>query len=113
MLAGALHGVSTHKNNNMNRTHTPTTSSPIRFQANDQAELFNRNGSSGGKAGSNGSAKTRPKIFDGLKAPSPLGKNFVLDTNVLLHDPDCLHRFGDNHVCVPMEVLCELDRFKK
>ncbi|MDF1656286.1 MAG: PhoH family protein [Verrucomicrobiales bacterium] len=49
---------------------------------------------------------------DGLKAPSSLGKNFVLDTNVLLHDPDCLDRFGDNHICIPLEVLCELDRFK-
>ncbi|MCB1094850.1 MAG: PhoH family protein [Verrucomicrobiae bacterium] len=50
--------------------------------------------------------------FDGLKAPSPTGKNFVLDTNVLLHDPDCIHCFADNHVCIPIEVLCELDRFK-
>ena len=26
----------------------------------------------------------------GLKAPSKMGKNYVLDTNVLLHDPACL-----------------------
>jgi len=48
----------------------------------------------------------------GLKAPSPIGKNFVLDTNVLLHDPECLRQFADNHICIPLEVLCELDRFK-
>jgi len=48
----------------------------------------------------------------GLRAPSPLGKNFILDTNVLIHDPLCLERFADNHVCIPMDVLCELDRFK-
>lgn len=39
-------------------------------------------------------------------------KTFVLDTNVLLHDPACLHRFDDNHVCIPVDVLSELDRFK-
>lgn len=48
----------------------------------------------------------------GIKAPSVLAKNFVLDTNVLLHDPGCLQRFGDNHVCIPVDVLSELDRFK-
>ncbi len=39
-------------------------------------------------------------------------KTFVLDTNVLLHDPGCLNRFGDNHLCIPVDVLSELDRFK-
>lgn len=48
----------------------------------------------------------------GLKAPSSKGKNFVLDTNVVLHDPGCLSRFADNHVCLPVDILVELDRFK-
>lgn len=39
-------------------------------------------------------------------------KNFVLDTNVLLHDPHCLNRFENNHLYIPVEVLSELDRFK-
>ena len=39
-------------------------------------------------------------------------KTFVLDTNVLLHDPGCLNRFADNHVCIPVDVLSEMDRFK-
>lgn len=39
-------------------------------------------------------------------------KTFVLDTNVLLHDPACLQRFEDNEVCIPVDVLGELDRFK-
>ena len=39
-------------------------------------------------------------------------KTFVLDTNVLLHDPACIHRFAEHHVCVPVDVLSELDRFK-
>ncbi|HPE69140.1 MAG TPA: PhoH family protein [Thermotogota bacterium] len=40
-------------------------------------------------------------------------KNFVLDTNVLLHDPDSLGAFEDNHVHIPMPVLEELDKFKR
>lgn len=39
-------------------------------------------------------------------------KNFVLDTNVLLHDPHCIGRFADNHVWIPVDVLAELDKFK-
>ena len=40
-------------------------------------------------------------------------KNFVLDTNVLLHDPDALIRFEDNRVNIPITVIEEIDRFKK
>ena len=39
-------------------------------------------------------------------------KNFILDTNVLLHDPNCIQRFDDNHVWIPVDVLSELDKFK-
>ena len=40
-------------------------------------------------------------------------KTFVLDTNVLLHDPQALTRFQDNHVVIPIEVVEEIDRFKR
>ncbi|MFM7392796.1 MAG: PIN domain-containing protein, partial [Cyanobium sp.] len=40
-------------------------------------------------------------------------KIFVLDTNVLLHDPQAITRFEDNHVVVPIEVVEEIDRFKR
>ncbi|MBI5442661.1 MAG: PhoH family protein [Deltaproteobacteria bacterium] len=40
-------------------------------------------------------------------------KNFVVDTNVLLHDPEALVRFEDNRVNVPITVIEEIDRFKK
>jgi len=48
----------------------------------------------------------------GLKSPGGPGKHYVLDTNVLLHEPGCLNRFQDNHLCIPADVLSELDRFK-
>jgi PhoH-like ATPase len=40
-------------------------------------------------------------------------KNYILDTNVLLHDPDSLLNFKDNHVLIPIEVIEEIDRFKR
>ncbi len=40
-------------------------------------------------------------------------KTFVLDTNVLLHDPDAIFSFKDNKVVIPMTVIEELDSFKK
>src|ERR1700738_5034616 len=39
-------------------------------------------------------------------------KNYVIDTNVLLHDPHSVYRFADNHVWIPIDVLSELDKFK-
>lgn len=40
-------------------------------------------------------------------------KTYVLDTNVLLHDPQALYRFEDNDLVIPMTVIEEIDRFKK
>lgn len=40
-------------------------------------------------------------------------KNYVLDTNVLLHDPQALFRFEDNTVILPIGVIREIDRFKR
>ncbi|MCK5600846.1 PhoH family protein, partial [Candidatus Pacearchaeota archaeon] len=41
------------------------------------------------------------------------GKVLVLDTNVILHDPDCINSFEDNDVVIPIGVIEELDNFKK
>ena len=40
-------------------------------------------------------------------------KNFVLDTNVILHDYNCLKNFQENDIYLPLVVLEELDKFKK
>lgn len=42
-----------------------------------------------------------------------LKKNFVLDTNVILHDYRCIHNFEENDIYIPIVVLEELDHFKK
>lgn len=40
-------------------------------------------------------------------------KTFVLDTNVLLHDPKAIYKFEDNDVVIPIYVIQEIDQFKK
>ena len=40
-------------------------------------------------------------------------KNYVLDTNILLHDPNAIFRFEDNNVIIPIYVIEEVDQFKR
>lgn len=44
--------------------------------------------------------------------PAKNAKTFLLDTNVLLHDPRSIYNFEEHTVVIPVEVLEELDRFK-
>jgi PhoH-like ATPase len=39
-------------------------------------------------------------------------KHFVVDTNVLLHNPNAIFMFEDNEVVIPFDVIEELDKFK-
>ena len=57
----------------------------------------------------------RPKAAIRPKKTKHLGpaKLFVLDTNVLMHDPMCLFRFEEHDIFLPMIVLEELDGHKK
>lgn len=40
-------------------------------------------------------------------------KNYILDANILLHDPHSIFHFADNVVIIPVDVISEIDRFKK
>ncbi len=40
-------------------------------------------------------------------------KNYILDTNVLIHDPQSIYCFEDNNVIIPLPVLEELDKLKR
>ena len=57
----------------------------------------------------------QPKPAPKPKKIRPAGqtKLFVLDTNVLMHDPMCLFRFEEHDIFLPMIVLEELDGHKK
>ncbi len=45
--------------------------------------------------------------------PQHFVKNYVLDTNVILHDPNSILSFQENNVLIPIEVIEEVDRFKR
>lgn len=49
----------------------------------------------------------------GAKKKQGVKKNFVLDTNVILHDYKCIENFQENDIYLPIVVLEELDKFKK
>lgn len=40
-------------------------------------------------------------------------KIFIIDTNVILHDHQCIYNFEENDVVLPITVLEELDKFKR
>ena len=56
-----------------------------------------------------------PKAAPEARKPRAKGpaKLFVIDTNVLMHDPMCLFRFEEHDIFLPMIVLEELDGHKK
>lgn len=61
------------------------------------------------KTASMGAARLRsPRLISTTQMP----RIFVLDTNVLLHDPTCLFRFEEHDVYLPMVTLEELDNHK-
>jgi PhoH-like ATPase len=47
------------------------------------------------------------------RLPSTATRLFVIDTNVLMHDPTCLFRFQEHDLYIPMAILEELDNNKR
>ena len=56
---------------------------------------------------------SQKKSAAGVSRIRPQTKLFVIDTNVLMHDPTCLFRFQEHDVYIPMATLEELDHNKK
>ena len=54
-----------------------------------------------------------PKTSRSKAKKEILTKLFVLDTNVLMHDPTCLYRFEEHDIYLPIMTLEELDDHKK
>ncbi|CRX39219.1 PhoH family protein [Estrella lausannensis] len=42
-----------------------------------------------------------------------MSKTFILDTNVLLHDPESILKFPKSHIAIPITVIEELDKMKR
>jgi PhoH-like ATPase len=78
--------------NNISTTVNTKTSSSKRVEKNFDADALNKQSKS-------------KKDF--------VKKLFVLDTNVLMHDPMCIFRFEEHDIFLPMIVLEELDSHKK
>lgn len=47
-----------------------------------------------------------------VTASIPRKISYVIDTNVLIHDPNAILNFEEHHVALPMTVLEELDKLK-
>src|SRR5690606_17502161 len=60
------------------------------------------------RAGSRG-----PVSSIGRRPSRHMKKNYVLDTNVLLHDPFAIYKFEDNDLILPIYVIEEIDQFKR
>ena len=86
---------------------------PVAFKGKDTSRPINT-GVSSYEKNSDERAKTvaQPKAAKKPKHTGP-AKLFVLDTNVLMHDPMCLFRFEEHDIFLPMIVLEELDGHKK
>ncbi len=65
------------------------------------------------RAGKRAAAPAKNSRRGRVKTPQNAQKLFVLDTNVLMHDPLSLFRFAEHDVLLPMTTLEELDDHKK
>eukprot|EP01136_Pigoraptor_vietnamica_P036461 Opistho-1_new@103059 len=85
---------------------------PVAYQAKETASPLQTRGGSYHK---DSAPPLRPQAAAKPKKPKHSGpaKLFVLDTNVLMHDPMCLFRFEEHDIFLPMIVLEELDGHKK
>jgi PhoH-like ATPase len=85
---------------------------PVAYQAKEAASPLQ---SRGGSYHKDSAPAARPQAAAKPKKPKHSGpaKLFVLDTNVLMHDPMCLFRFEEHDIFLPMIVLEELDGHKK
>jgi PhoH-like ATPase len=55
----------------------------------------------------------KPEASANIDAAATPSKLFVLDTNVLMHDPTSVYRFEEHDVFLPIMTLEELDNHKK
>jgi len=83
---------------NLKYINMATSKRPVKKQKNHHAPKTTQTG---------GTPRRRKDNAQGSK------KNFILDTNVILHDYNCLDNFEENDIYIPFIVLEELDKFKK
>lgn len=55
---------------------------------------------------------SNPRDFKAKNGAEDRVKSFIIDTNVLIHNPEAILSFRDNEIIIPVQVLEELDRLK-
>ncbi len=65
------------------------------------------------KNGAHAHAAELPAERQAVSGETSTRKHFVLDTNVLLHNPNAMFMFSEHEVVIPLSVIEELDQFKK
>ncbi len=90
------------------RARAQTTPQPVRARSRPSAALTEAAAAAPKPTPTARSTGGRKKALT-----SGASRLFVLDTNVLLHDPMCLYRFEEHDIFLPMVVLEELDGHKK
>src|SRR5690606_16869597 len=88
-------------------------SSPVRATAEPAAAPEARRGTRKAATSTAAGATTDTPARTSKKQRVGQSTLFVLDTNVLLHDPSSLFRFQEHDIFLPMVVLEELDAHKK
>jgi PhoH-like ATPase len=81
----------------------------------EQGESAGGSGQGAGAGGGVRGARTAPApaVSLGPAAQDKGIKHFVVDTNVLLHDPGALFVFQEHEVVIPFSVIEEIDKFKR
>src|SRR5271156_3184378 len=92
--------------------HRPAGSAARRV-AQGESQCPRRGGARGGEGAVTGAPRTLPAAVAKVRQSRQQRRIFVLDTNVLMHDPTAIFRFEEHDIYIPMTVLEELDAGKK
>jgi PhoH-like ATPase len=93
---------------------TAAGSSPVPEPSHSRNGATNGTSNGATNGSTNGSHTRAPsRMHDSNKDLDTAVKHFVLDTNVLLHNPDAVFVFQENHVVIPFAVIEELDKMKR
>lgn len=101
-------------------TRTPASmpnnkqSMPSKAKPNGSGKDIGKSGSTSERAKTSGKSRTTSAEAASESHDSDaLVKHFVLDTNILLHNPDAMFVFKEHHVVIPFTVIEELDKMKR
>ena len=96
-----------------NKTNTSTASASKAAKEQTAAPVLQATTASSARPAARAGSRSATRKSAAPKAAAGVRKLFVLDTNVLMHDPTCLFRFEEHDVYLALIVLEEMDSHKK